>query len=240
MICTVKTDLYEINILKSIKPHYKLHTHSNICICALKNGTIEFFNDGKSVSLSKNQLIVFNANSPHKIKSYKNVENYYILHLYIENILLQDYIKDRQEYENFISFCEKSVEIKDIKYLENFIQKYRISKDSFEVKQSIKNAKQILDKNIDTNISLSELAKSVNLNESYLSRSFKKHYGLSPRNYVLNQRVSKAKELLDSGLKISEVALELGFYDQAHFYKIFKSIYSITPLKYIKINQKQT
>ncbi len=232
MVKCVKTNLYEVNILKSLKPHFRLHTHENICICAIKKGNIEFENDGQTISLSTNQLIVFNARRPHKIKSYKDVSNYYILHVFMEDIFLFEHIDDKDEYENFISFCEMSIKTNNQKYIKSFIRKYMKEKTIDEVKNSIKDVKKILDDNIDLNISLSKIAKSVELNGSYLSRSFKKNYGLSPHNYVLNQRIEKAKELIDSGFEIAEIAQELGFYDQAHFYRNFKSIYSITPREY--------
>ena len=83
------------------------------------------------------------------------------------------------------------------------------------------------------------MAKKANLNQSYFSRSFKKQYGLSPNNYVLNERVNRSKKLLQEGFDISQIALELGFYDQAHFYKAFKKLFLITPNDYknIKYNR---
>ena len=84
---------------------------------------------------------------------------------------------------------------------------------------------------------LEEISKKVNLNQSYLSRSFKKEYGLSPRSYLLNTRVNRSKKLLEQGLNISQIALELGFCDQSHFYKAFKNTFAITPNEYKNIKK---
>ncbi len=239
MVKCVKTNLYEINIFKFLKPHFRLHTHENICICAITKGYIEFENDGETISLFKNQLIVFNAKRPHKIISYEGAENYFIVHLHVDDVFLPKYVDDANEYEKFVSFCEDSIETKNQKYINNFIKKYKLEKTPNNTNKNIKDVKKILDDNVDMNISLSKIAKKVNLNESYLSRSFKKNYGLSPRNYVLNQRINKAKELLDSGLEIVDIAQELGFYDQAHFYKNFKAVYSITPKEYQQMKKQK-
>lgn len=80
---------------------------------------------------------------------------------------------------------------------------------------------------------LSNLAEVAGLSLSLFSRSFKAATGQSPHQYVLSQRVQKARELLAfSHLSIAEIAATCGFYDQAHLTRIFKKQLGTTPGAY--------
>jgi len=240
MIDCAKTDLYELNIFNNIERNSKLHFHNNICICTLKKGEMVFFHDGEEITLSPNKIIVFNVNQPHKLKRYKNILEYHILHINLDGILLPKIIEDTSVYKEFINFSQKALKNGKSDFIERFLKTYKIDKKSKGVNENLEIIKKYIDKNIDKNISLEEMAKKVNLNQSYLSRSFKKKYGLSPHNYMLNERVNRAKKLLEEGLDISQIALELGFYDQAHFYKAFKNSFLITPNEYKNIGKNRT
>lgn len=86
---------------------------------------------------------------------------------------------------------------------------------------------------------LSDLAEVAGLSLSLFSRSFKTATGQSPHQYVLSQRVQKARELLAfSPLPISEIAATCGFCDQAHLTRIFKKQLGTTPGAYRQEVQK--
>jgi len=237
MIDCVKTDLYELNIFSKVKQNSKLHSHNNICICALKKGEMLIYHDGDELTLSPNKIIVFNVDQPHKQISHKDVSGYYILHINSDDILLPKIIENSSIYEDFINFSAEALKNEKNDFVEKFILKYRTDKKSKEVNTNLEIIKNFIDENIDRNFSLEEISKKINLNQSYLSRSFKKEYGLSPRSYLLNTRVNRSKKLLEQGLDISQVALELGFCDQSHFYKAFKNRFAITPNEYKNIKK---
>ena len=91
-------------------------------------------------------------------------------------------------------------------------------------------ALEMIHDDLRTNFSLNELARAVNLSPFHFSRAFKRVIGLPPHQYVLKLRVELAKQLLtDTALSISEVAYQLGFYDQSHFTYHFKRLVGITP-----------
>ena len=71
-------------------------------------------------------------------------------------------------------------------------------------------------------IQLQTLADLVQLSRSYFSRAFKVSSGLAPHQWLLRARIDKAKEfLLESNHPIAEIAINVGFVDQAHFTRIF-------------------
>lgn len=84
--------------------------------------------------------------------------------------------------------------------------------------------KEIIQDQIDTNITLKEISKDLTISPSYLSREFSKYFeDLSFGEYVRKQRVEKALELMKSpGYSLTEIAYLTGFSDQSHFTRIFQ------------------
>jgi len=87
-----------------------------------------------------------------------------------------------------------------------------------------KELKEILQDHIDTNLSLKEISKSLDIHPAYLSREFSKYFdNLSFGDYIRKQRIEKAIELLNnSSYSLTEIAYLTGFSDQSHFTRIFK------------------
>ena len=82
-------------------------------------------------------------------------------------------------------------------------------------------------------LSLDELAKSLNLSASRLRHLFKDETGLSPVQYLNVQRMEKAKELLETTfLSVKEVMLKVGVKDKSHFIRGFKKVYGLSPSQY--------
>lgn len=78
-------------------------------------------------------------------------------------------------------------------------------------------------------VSLERLAARVDRHPRHLIDSFRRAYGVPPHTYQLQRRVREAKRLLVAGAAPVEVALELGFYDQAHFSTTFRRFTGVTP-----------
>ena len=94
--------------------------------------------------------------------------------------------------------------------------------------------------NYQNNISIGELAEhKYFMNSSYLSRLFKNETGKTFSAYLMEYRMRKAKELLESDLlKISDVAMLSGYNDVSRFIQYFKKMYQMTPEEYRSKNNK--
>ncbi len=97
---------------------------------------------------------------------------------------------------------------------------------------------KFLDKNLENNLSISDIADAVNLSKYYFSRIFKEETGLTPYDYYMQMKVKKVKLLLRNNLDLVELAYKMGFYDQSHLNKCFKKHVGITPGEYKKVYQE--
>lgn len=104
----------------------------------------------------------------------------------------------------------------------------------------VKELRQIIQDQIDSNLSLTEISKSLDINPSYLSREFSKHFNnLSFGEYIRKLRIEKAIELIKEGkYSLTEIAYLTGFSDQSHFTRIFKQHTSKSPSLFRKELQK--
>lgn len=82
-------------------------------------------------------------------------------------------------------------------------------------------------------ISLRELAGALALSRHHFARSFRERTGTTPHEFVLGQRVERARTLLArTGTPLPEVAARCGFADQSHLTRVFKRRTGTTPAKY--------
>ena len=83
-------------------------------------------------------------------------------------------------------------------------------------------AKERLTADLSGNLSLSELARACRLSPSYFSQAFRQTVGSPPHQWLLTQRLERAKQLLlNTDQSLCEIALATGFADQSHFTRVF-------------------
>jgi AraC-like DNA-binding protein len=99
--------------------------------------------------------------------------------------------------------------------------------------KKVQRAKDFLVGNIRRGIGLDELASVVDFSPYHLLRAFRSVVGLTPHEFLTQIRVERAKYLLGHGRPISDVAVDTGFVDQAHFTRRFKALVGVTPGQYL-------
>ena len=82
-------------------------------------------------------------------------------------------------------------------------------------------------------IKISDVARECNFSSYQLNRLFFKYYNMSPKQYLMQQKLLKACALLkETGKQIKEIAADIGYSDMHIFSREFKKRYNVTPQKY--------
>lgn len=93
----------------------------------------------------------------------------------------------------------------------------------------VKRAMDYLRQRIHDSVTLDELALHAGLDKFHLCRAFRAQIGMPPHTYLTHLRVARARKLLDSGIRASDVASLVGFYDQSQLNRHFRRIVGTTP-----------
>lgn len=167
-------------------------------------------------------------------------KNYYDLSvkilLLIDKVAAEFKIEKIAEEDSLIAniiklFNEKSRE--NIKFfiileVDELLKLMNTSDDKFSpvIQQIIRKVKE----NYYEDLSLKLLANDFNINSSYLGQLFSKEVGMSFSDYLNKEKNSKAKELiLNTNMKINDIAKEVGYTDTSYFHRKFKMYYGVSP-----------
>src|SRR5260370_13635668 len=97
----------------------------------------------------------------------------------------------------------------------------------------LRRIKEFVHAKIEDDLTLCEMAQSVELSTAYFSRMFRKSTGESPHQFLLRQRVERAKEMLRSAnTRVMDVAVACGFKSQQHFAQGFRHLCGASPTEY--------
>ena len=103
----------------------------------------------------------------------------------------------------------------------------------------IRRALEYIHNNYSNSIKVSDIANYVCIDRSYLYRLFRQRMDMSPQDYLVNYRITRAAELLSlTDLPVGGVALSCGYRDPLVFGKAFKLKRGITPAQFRKKNRK--
>ena len=86
---------------------------------------------------------------------------------------------------------------------------------------------------IEEELTLQEMAECAGLSTTHFSEMFRKSTGESPHQFLLRQRIERAKEMLrEAEMRVLDVAVACGFKTQQHFARVFRQIYGASPTAY--------
>lgn len=99
--------------------------------------------------------------------------------------------------------------------------------------RKLKQAIDYIQANLYQDLRQAAIAQELGMTQSYFCTLFKQSVGMTPHQYVLQQRIERAKQLLEcSEMAIAEIALQCGFANQSHFTKHFHRFTNSTPRVY--------
>lgn len=92
---------------------------------------------------------------------------------------------------------------------------------------------ELVQAKIEEKLSTDEMAESAGLSTAHFSKIFRQSMGESPHQFVLSQRVERAKEMLrTTRMRILDVAIACGFKTQQHFARVFRRLCGASPTEY--------
>lgn len=92
-----------------------------------------------------------------------------------------------------------------------------------------------IETNIGNEITIDMIAKQVYISKFYLMKQFKETMGISIHQYIIQERIAKARELMKKERALTEIAFEVGFKDYSTFLRAFKRQYGHSPREFMKI-----
>jgi beta-xylosidase/AraC-like DNA-binding protein len=238
------------------------HFHQDIELLYVLEGSIDVSVGDQIIHMASEDILVVNANKKHKLKASENVmyvklaigfqlfsdifhstniiiwcdstkgdnDDYGELRKTIKNLL--NHFVSTKGVDNFghISLCYQIMDLLSVKFM---------VKESDRQKSTFEDRIQEIDNYIHANyykqISLNDLSEKLYLSTGYLSRFFKKNYGMNFLEYLNNVRLYHVvDELLYTNLTITRVAYDNGFSTVASLNKVFKDKYGETPSSFRK------
>lgn len=253
MILTTLQDTVFENIENS-NGLFTKHFHDTYTIGITHSGLFKSIKSNQSSFSYKNSVRVINPGEIHHGDSnswkYTNVyprielfaEIYHQMYFerkipVFEKHIIEDIKLYKLLYKFFYSVFHKDDEmsietnlIEAFSYLiKNHTSTTKENKILYDEKNIIKTSIEYINDYIDKSILLDDLAEEFSMSKYHYLRVFKKNLGLTPHNYILTQRVHRAKENILKGKSLSETTFDVGFSDQSHFTRSFRRIYGYSP-----------
>lgn len=93
--------------------------------------------------------------------------------------------------------------------------------------------KEALDASVYRKITVETIAEQLSVSKSQMTREFKRYYGVTPYQYILDRKIAVARRLLlVTNMKVFEISAQLGFSDEYYFSDLFKAKTGVSPLKF--------
>ena len=195
----------------------------DIVITDIQMPSISGLQIAKYISENYKNVIVILLTAYSKFQYAKEAIEYGVKHYVVKNDLLDELplilakiVSENTESENQSDLNNDDANIENCAYVIQDIEKY-------------------IEENLDKKLSLTDIAESIHMNKSYISRMFKEKAGENLFDYINKRKIEKAKHLIKNNeLRMYEIALNVGMEDTAYFSRVFKKYEGISPSEYQK------
>lgn len=242
----VVTDIQGVFTVSSPKGRLD-KTHNRPCygLSFCIEGQITYIHNGKKFVSDPDHAIILPKGQSYTIHGDKKgifpVINFDCLHFPHDTFIvlpirnLDSYIRDYEQIKNLILFERNRAKIISIFY-DMMHRLYSFNRWEADV---LFPAMMYLEKHYSSpELTNTVLAGQCNISEVYFRKLFAKMYGITPKQYIIDTRINKAKHLLTDGiLRVNAVSEECGFSNPYHFCRVFKQKTGLTPTEFMKQNR---
>lgn len=252
----------EVGTLKSLKPHTSQREDlDSYLFMIVLSGEGVFTYNGRKKYLKSNNLVFIDCKKKYSHRS-SSTDPWELLWVHFNGPLIDKYYSlfSRNTHsviinsESAFDFKKILLQLIDLASNENAtsellssnllntlitqlltLEKTDIKKNKSLNFEKINQIKLYIDQNFQHILSLNKISKEFYISKYYMSREFKKNYGITINNYIINKRITLAKELLRFTDKpINEIAQLCGISGSSYFNKSFKKNESMSPSEYRK------
>lgn len=221
----------------------KIENRKSYGLSFCTDGQITYTHNGNEIKSDKNYAVILPKGQTYTLHGDKTgrfpVIDFMCTELFCDTVIAipvqnnDAYIKDFYKLRSLSLFDGNRAEMMSIFY--HIL--HRLSVQNSSCKLIVPAIKYLESNYHNPNLTNADLAMKCNISEVYFRRIFLKHYNMTPKQFLIDIRINKAKQLLSEGaLKINAVASKCGFSNQYHFSRIFKEKTGLTPTEYIKQN----
>lgn len=143
-------------------------------------------------------------------------------------------VEDAEQFQDIWRFESGSAYLTAFtQWLNQFSERLAVEYANFENKQKIRLAVQYIREHFREPLNMATVSSHVSMSYSLFSQLFKQYTGTNFVSYVQKLRLEEAKRLLETtDARVGEICYQVGFQDDKHFLKIFKSITGLSPSEY--------
>lgn len=238
--------------------HSVPHTHNHVELFYIVGGKGQFLIEDQLYPVNANHLVIINPNVTHTEVSLNAQPLEYIvlgiegielaisdnsngrfcildhfesveIHSCLRNILREMEIKST----GYEDVCQAFMEILIIRLMRNTDLAVPTEPTVNTGNKQCASVRRYIDLHFKEPLNLDQLADEAHMNKYHLSHTFKREYGISPINYMINKRLDESKYLLaETDLSMSQIAQLLGFSSLSYFSQVFRRTQSVTPMEY--------
>lgn len=252
--------LQEIGSLQAKQPHTSSRTHlSSYLFFCVNSGEGELDYQGKKNRLTVGDCAFIDCQQPYSHSTATDLWSLSWIHF--SGVTMQDIYQKYQERggrpvfhpENITAFTELHESLFNIVSSDDYIRDMRINSSLNELlvllmneswhpaersntalkKQNLDPIRDYLDTHYTEKVPLTALADQFFFSKFYLTRVFKEQFGVSINTYVLNLRITKAKQMLRfTDKKLEDIGYQCGLGAPHYFSRVFKQVEGITPSEF--------
>lgn len=228
--------------------------HENIEILFISEGSGYIKYDADTMKLDTGDIVIINSDAIHYIYSNTLISFYYLIiddsFLSENGIEIKKYVftkktrdkKTADIYMNAANQIENTCDSLNIAKARNAVlslaielcSKHALIKNETEKRKSkseecVKKAMNFINENYASRVSLESISDALKLSKAHLSRIFKEYTGQTVHFYINTLRCKQARQLILSGISITEAAMECGFESLSYFSRTYKKIMNESP-----------
>lgn len=241
----------ELRSYRELTQPFAAHSHDRYVIGHVESGTRDMVCDGRTCRVLPDDLLVFNPGDVHECTQHGEAPlTYTSLAIQPSTVCCRrldgPIVRDGRAISAFDELTHALEEDADngetLSLLCKLMSTLSVHKPSDErmpasaksdgLAEAAERAQGELRTQMATRPSLDELATEQGVSKFQLLRAYKKRYAITPLAHLSSFKVERACELLARGVAPGEVAMELGFADQAHLTRVFKQQIGMTPGAY--------